>query len=280
MRAMLAMLMIKVFPLVVLLLGCGGVSDYSDAELLADSERQIERSHHLYEVQRPNGGLIVSNNTKPLRGMHHATPFQVTVSPAAAVLLTGQLFAAVIYAPGRPNPTRNVLALHDSNGVIHRQAVLAQWREYGNIFAITAEKQHSHMYGELFFLRSALMHHDGVKSLGGYAQGATVQSHELSVAYSGRRSALAYSGKQKGMDMVISAELHQGRELINLNTLVVSPSGEVVHHLQSKDVKLHKLNDQFSRLYLPKLACNAGDLVLIRLAGHSYVHESNCYLIK
>ena len=104
--------------------------------------------------------------------------------------------------------------------------------------------------------------------------------HELNIAYSGKQLALAYSDKKEGIDIVIDSELHQGRKLISLNTLVASSRGDVVHYLQSKDLSLIKLTDQFSRLHLPKITCANGDFVLIRLAGANHVHESNCHLIK
>ena len=227
------MTMAKVFLLMVLLLGCGGATDYSDAELLADSERQIEKSHHSYRLQRVNGGLIVSG-VRPVRAANQFGRFQLTLSPAESVLLTGQLFSAVIYSPSRFSPKNNMLTLYGSNGIMHGQKMLAQWRARGNIFATTAKKQDSHMYANLFFLHSALLHDGSIAGIGGYVQDSAVQVHELSVAYSGRKLALAYRDKKEGIDMVINAELHQGRELIALDTLVVSPRGDVMQHLQSR----------------------------------------------
>ena len=161
----------KVFLLAVFLGGCGGASDYSDAELLADSERRIANSHSLYRLRQPNGGgeLIVSA-VNPVRETSLLRQFQLTLSPAA-VLATGQLFSAVIYSPTQPNPTGNRLVVYDNTGALHEQTMLAQWRKHGNIFAISTKKQKTHMFAELFFLRSALLH-GGVSSLGGYAQGA------------------------------------------------------------------------------------------------------------
>lgn len=266
----------KVFLLAMFLLGCGGTSDYSDAELLADSERRIESYHHSYQLRRTNGGLIVSS--AKANNANLSTNFQLTLSPAEGVLLTGQLFSAVMYSLSSANPKNNVLALYDNNGVIRGQRLLAQWRTQGNIFAITVKKQSSHLYADLFFLNSAL--HGNVSKLGGYAQGSAVQRHELGVAYSGKKLALAYRDRKEGMDMVINSELHQGQELVDLETLVVNANGEVMHHLQGKDIRMNALNDQYGRLYLPKLTCEDGDLVLIRIAGRNHVHESSCHLIK
>ena len=266
----------KVFLLAMLLLGCGGASDYSDAELLADSERRIESSHNSYQLRRTNGGLIVSSAKASNASL--AADFQLTLSPAEGVLLTGQLFSAVIYSLTSANPKNNVLALYDNHGLIHGQRLLAQWRTHGNIFAITVKKQSSHLYADLFFLNSAL--HGRVSGLGGYAQGSAVQRHELGIAYSGKKLALAYRDRKEGIDMVVNSELHQEQELVDLETLVVNSNGEVMHHLQGKDIRLNALNDKYSRLYLPKLTCEDGDLVLIRIAGRNHVHESGCHLIK
>ncbi|MDE3268900.1 MAG: hypothetical protein OYH77_01285 [Pseudomonadota bacterium] len=248
---------------VLLLLGCGGVSDYSDAELLAAAEQQVS-----YQALRPNNEMVVSSGK---RRASWSSPLQLALSPAEAVYLAGQLFAAVIYAPNSSPPTNNMLALYDRDGLMQGQTVLAQWRTHGNIFAITANPQASHMYAELFFLRAARS-----VRIGGYAHGRVVQSQELHVASAGRQLLLAYGGRS--MDMVVSSKLHQ--EQVNLKAIVVNPSGDVIRYLQSKDVKPHKLNDQYSRISLPQLNCDAGDLVLVRLAGHNHVHESDCYLIK